>query len=286
MEKLWCRPFAQNALPVKLRLNLLVRVMHVRKASTKIKTVRDSRTVVKNVLLVNSVTKLHEFLFHFVKIALLVVGRLPLALVSVRVLLHALPVARVCTMPKKDALVPLRASNALRVDTTTCQEELLLLIVNIVPRANTIPHKVLLLPALVLSVPRALNSPQRQPVVNHVLEARIKIKTMRRRCLVLRGQRAVLERTRRQHRISLEIVGALPVLPLNFKRLVRTPVPLVPIGANVHTVKKVLLLPALSIVCAVVVHLGAIKPRIIMLARHARPIPLVLLVRNNPTCPR
>ena len=68
---------------------------------------------------------------------------------------------------------------------------------------------------------------------------------MRRRCLVLRGQRAVLERTRRQHRISLEIVGALPVLPLNFKRLVRTPVPLVPIGANVHKVKKVLLLPAL-----------------------------------------
>ena len=104
---------------------------------------------------------------------------------------------------------------------------------------------------------------------------------MRRPSLVRHGQRAVQERIRRQHRISFEIVGALPVLHLNFKLLVPSPVPLVPIGANVHTVKKVLLLPALSIACAVVVRMTSTKRRMIILARLARLGPNVVLARNR-----
>ena len=107
---------------------------------------------------------------------------------------------------------------------------------------------------------------------------------MRRRCLVLRGRRAVLERTRRHHQISFEIVGAPPVLHLNFKLLVPSPVPLVPIGANVRLVKKVLLLLLRSIVCAAIALVGNTKIKMVSLARHAPLIPLVLLARNNPTC--
>ena len=107
---------------------------------------------------------------------------------------------------------------------------------------------------------------------------------MRRPSLVRHGQRALQERIRRQHRISFEIVGALPVLPLNFKLLVPSPVPLVPIGANVRLVKKVLLLLLRSIVCAAIALVGNTKIKMVSLARHAPLIPLVLLARNNPTC--
>lgn len=119
VEKLWCRPLVHNALPVKLRLNSMVRVMHARKASTKIKTAHESRTVVKTVVPEHTATKPNKVLHHRAKIVSWDDGRPRPAMASVPVLLGVLPVARVCTMLKQDALVLLPASNVLLVDTTT-----------------------------------------------------------------------------------------------------------------------------------------------------------------------
>jgi hypothetical protein len=91
VEKLWCRPFVQNVLPVKLRLNLMVRVMHARKASTKIKTAHESRTVVKIVVPEHTAIKTNKYPPLRVKFALLDVGHLPSVMVLALVSMAAQP---------------------------------------------------------------------------------------------------------------------------------------------------------------------------------------------------
>jgi len=78
----------------------MVRVMHVRKASTKIKTAHELRTVVKNVVPEHTAIKTNKVLHHRAKIVSRDDGRPRPAMALVLVLLGVLPVARVCTMPK------------------------------------------------------------------------------------------------------------------------------------------------------------------------------------------
>jgi hypothetical protein len=113
------RGLASNVRRVEHPLDWKPRAAVVPPVSTKIKTVQEQDMVVKIVLPEHTATKPNKVLHHRAKIVSRGDGPPRPAMASVLVLSGVLPVPRVCTMLKRDALVPLPASNAPLEDTTT-----------------------------------------------------------------------------------------------------------------------------------------------------------------------
>ena len=118
-EKSWYQRCVLNVLRAKQPLALMPRAMLALRVNTKTKTAQEQNTVVKIVVPEHTATKPNKVLHHRARIVSRGDGRPRPAMASVPVLLGVLPVARVCTMLKQDALVLLPASNVLLVDTTT-----------------------------------------------------------------------------------------------------------------------------------------------------------------------